>query len=59
MKKTCLFVGDDKICPPLCEQVELLRMARETREIMLDIRRLATEINLMMLTSQCFFREKE
>lgn len=53
-ERYCPIVGDDTLCPPLCRQMEVLRAARETKELLYDIKRLVTEIEIKLITVRSF-----
>jgi hypothetical protein len=58
-ERYCPIAGDDTLCPPLCRQMEVLRAARETKELLIDIRRLAMEAQAVLLAACSFGSDAE
>lgn len=53
-ERYCPIADNDTLCPPLCRQMEVLRAARETKELLYDIKRLVTEIEIKLITVRSF-----
>ena len=58
-ERYCPIADDNTLCPPLCRQTEVLRAARETKELLIDIRRLAMEAQAVLLAACSFDSDTE